>query len=161
MASPPRQPASDEGSRGEESYVAPKREPPRPDLDHGTGRDSRPTGTGGSDVSDEADAMLIFGGGASGPSAEGVRRGLRERLETGAGEASRVAVATIQENMRRFLDSLDAILTASPKAVGGLTLDEVEISAQIDGKGNVGLWGIGGTEIAAHGGLKFVLRKKG
>lgn len=112
-------------------------------------------------MSDEADAILIFGGGPSGFPVEGVRRGLRERLETGAGEASRVAVAAIQEKMRRFLASLDAILTASPQQVGGLTLDEIEISAQIDGKGNVGLWGIGSTEIAAHGGLKFVLRKKG
>jgi len=34
------------------------------------------------------------------------------------------------------------------------------VSAEIDGTGNVGLWGIGSAELAAHGGIKFVLRRK-
>lgn len=38
-------------------------------------------------MKEEADAILIFGGGPSGSPAEGVRRGLRERLETDAEEA--------------------------------------------------------------------------
>jgi hypothetical protein len=62
--------------------------------------------------------------------------------------------------MRRFLRSLDSIISASPQEVGGLILDEVEIQAQIDGKGNVGLSGIASAEFATKGGLKFVLRKK-
>jgi hypothetical protein len=111
-------------------------------------------------MSDKKDSILVFGiGEPTAPSPE-VRRGLRERIEGAAATASEVAVSTLQENMCRFLQSLDAIISASPKEVGGLTLEEVEIQAQIDGKGNVGLSGIASAEFAAKGGLKFVLRKK-
>ena len=75
-------------------------------------------------------------------------------------KVSEVAVSTLQENMRFFLSNLDTIISASPKDVGGLVLDEVEICAQIDGRGNVGISGIAGAEVSAQGGIKFVLRKK-
>ena len=39
-------------------------------------------------------------------------------------------------------------------------LDEVEIHAQIDSKGNVGISGVAGAEVAVQGGIKLVLRKK-
>jgi hypothetical protein len=111
-------------------------------------------------MSDREDSILIFSAGEpTSPSSE-VRRGLRERIESAAATASVVTVSTLQENMQRFLQSLDTIISASPQEVGGLTLDEVEIQAQIDSKGNVGLSGIASAEFAAKGGLKFVLRKK-
>lgn len=46
-------------------------------------------------------------------------------------------MSTLQKNMRHYVSSQDAIISSSPKDIGGLTLDEVEIPAQIDGKGNV------------------------
>jgi hypothetical protein len=66
----------------------------------------------------------------------------------------------LQKNMNKFLKSLDTILKNSPQEVGGLKLDEVEINAQIDGKGNIGIAGILGAEVSTQGGIKIVLRKK-
>lgn len=71
-----------------------------------------------------------------------------------------IAVSTMQENMSRFLSGLDAIIGKSPVEIGDWKLDEVEIHTQIDGKGNIGISGILGAELAAQGGIKFVLRKK-
>ena len=105
-----------------------------------------------------AESILIF----AGAEARGkVRRGLGDVVKTASGSLSEIAVSTLQENMRRFLGSLNTILSVPPEAVGGLTLDQVEVSAQIDGKGNVGLWGVGSAELAAQGGIKLVLRRKG
>jgi hypothetical protein len=72
-----------------------------------------------------------------------------------------IALSTLQENMRKFLRSPKTILSIPPEELGGLTLDTVEVSAQLDGKGNVGLWGVGTAELVAHGGIKLVLKRKG
>ena len=77
-----------------------------------------------------------------------------------AAKASKVAMDTLQKNMSGFLGGMDKVMRNSPKDIGGLTLDEVEIYAQIDSKGNVGLFGLVGAEFAAQGGIRFVLRKK-
>jgi len=112
------------------------------------------------EVSDNKDHILIFAGSEAAAPPPDVRRGLGNAMKTATAKASEVAVSTLQENMRLFLESLDTIISASPKDVGGLTLDEVEICAQIDSKGNVGIYGIAGAEVSAQGGIKFVLRKK-
>jgi hypothetical protein len=104
--------------------------------------------------------ILIFTGGEATTSPPEVRRGLGGAMKTATAKASEVTVSILQENMRLFLESLDTIISASPKDVGGLVLDEVEICAQIDGKGNVGISGVAGAEVSAQGGIKFVLRKK-
>lgn len=111
-------------------------------------------------MSNDTDYMLIFSsGGVAVPSSE-VRRGLGDALKNAAAKASEVAVSTLQANMCRFLSCLDTIISTSPKEVGGLTLDEVEIHAQIDGKGNIGISSMAEGEFAAQGGIKFVLRKR-
>lgn len=111
-------------------------------------------------MSDKADYILIFTASEEVVSPPETRRGLGQAMKSAAAKASEVAVDTLQENMCRFLSSLDVIISASPKNVGGLMLDEVEIYAQIDSKGNVGIAGTMGVEFAAQGGIKFVLRKK-
>lgn len=88
------------------------------------------------------------------------RRGVHEAVEKMRASGVRTALSTIQDNMRGFLESLDKIITASPHDVGGLALEEVEVHAQIDGKGNVGIAGLLGAEVATQGGIKFVLRRK-
>jgi hypothetical protein len=71
-----------------------------------------------------------------------------------------VTINNLQDNMRQFLNGIDNIISSAPKEIGGLTLDEIEIHANIDGKGNIGISGIIGAELAIQGGIKFVLRKK-
>jgi len=111
-------------------------------------------------VSNNEKNILIFTGGEVAAPPPDARRGLGGAMKTATAKASAVAVSTLQENMRLFLSNLDNIISASPKDVGGLVLDEVEICAQIDSKGNVGICGIAGAEVSAQGGIKFVLRKK-
>ena len=111
-------------------------------------------------MSKPGDSILIFAGEPLAAPLTEPRRGLRDRIESAATTASSVAVDTLQDNVRRFLSSLDTILGGSPKEVGGLTVEEVEVHVQIDAKGNVGLSGVAGGEIAAQGGIKFVLRRK-
>jgi hypothetical protein len=111
-------------------------------------------------MNDKENSILIFSAGDFSSASPEIRRGLRERIESTAGAVSVITVTTLQENICRFLQSLDTIISTSPKEVGGFLLDEIEILAQIDGKGNVGLSGIASAEFAAKGGLKFVLRKR-
>ncbi len=108
-------------------------------------------------MDDNADRILIFTGGEVSPD---VRRGLGDSLKSAAVQASEVAVSTVQGNLCHFLSSLDTILSASPTEIGGLMLDEVEIHAQIDSKGSVGISGVVGAQVAVQGGIKLVLRKK-
>lgn len=112
-------------------------------------------------MTEKTDSILIFTGSEAAVSGtEKVGRGLSDAMKGVAAKASEVTVNTLQENMHRFLSSLDIIIKSSPKDVGGLTLDEVEIYAQIDSKGNVGISGIASAEFATQGGVKFVLRNK-
>jgi len=113
-------------------------------------------------MADTPDCILIYIADAdeAALTPTGARRGLGDKVTGAAAKASEVSVSTLQENMRRFLSGLDSIISTSPKSIGGLTLDEVEIHAQIDSRGNVGICGFAGAEVAAQGGIRFVLRKK-
>lgn len=88
------------------------------------------------------------------------RRGIRNVAEAAREQGVKTALDTIRNNMRGFLESLDKIIMTSPREVGGLALEEIEVHAQIDGKGNVGIVGLLGAEVAAQSGIKFVLRKQ-
>ena len=111
-------------------------------------------------MTNNIDNILIFTSGDAAIPATEVRRGLGDAMRNVAAKTSEVTVTTLQENMRRFLGGLDVVISASPKDIGGLTLDEVEIQAQIDSKGNIGISGIAEAEFAVQGGIKFVLRRK-
>jgi hypothetical protein len=111
-------------------------------------------------MSDNEDSIVIFSIEETTLPAAEARRGLESALKSATTKASAVTVGILQENLCHFLSGLDTILNGSPKEVGGLTLDEVEIHAQIDGKGNVGLSGVAGFELAAQSGIKLVLRKR-
>jgi hypothetical protein len=106
------------------------------------------------------DTLLIFTDSSEESTNRPVTRGLQETVQHAAAHASAVAVSTLQENMVHFMTCLDTLLRASPKEVGGLSIEEVEIQVQIDAKGNVGIASFIGAETSTQGGLKFVLRKK-
>lgn len=112
-------------------------------------------------MSNITDSILIFTTNQiKAPSSGEAKRGLKKAIKNTMEQAAEVTVGTLQENIRQFVSSLDMIISTSPKEVGGLTLDEIEIHANIDSKGNVGIASIVGAEFAAQGGIKFVLRKK-
>ena len=110
---------------------------------------------------EEKGYMYIFTAGGPVPARPGRSvRGLREVAETARERGVKAAITTIQDNMRCFLEGLGKIIEASPHDIGGLALDEIEVHAQIDGKGNVGIAGLLGAEVVAQSGIKFVLRKQ-
>ena len=76
--------------------------------------------------------------------------GLTRKLE--------VDVSQLAVNINLFLDQMGEVMAKTPNAVGAFQLAEVEVSAQITGKGQVVLWGIGG-EVGAGGGIKFVFKR--
>jgi len=110
-------------------------------------------------MSQETDTIFIYSA-PSNDEPESVRRGLGTALAKKAGELTEVATATLEENMHKFLKGLNNVLEKPVAGMQGFTLDTVEVSVQIDGKGNVGLWALGSAELAAHGGLKLILKKK-
>lgn len=61
-------------------------------------------------------------------------------------------------NVNLFLTQMGNIVANTPDEVGKFLLSEIEVSAEINGKGQVILWGVGG-EVGASGGLKFIFRK--
>jgi hypothetical protein len=110
---------------------------------------------------EEKGYVYIFTAGGPVPAASRrSTRGLRDVAETARERGVKAAITTLQANMRAFLEGLGKIIEASPHDIGGLTLDEIEVHAQIDGKGNVGIAGLLGAEVVAQSGIKFVLRKQ-
>lgn len=61
-------------------------------------------------------------------------------------------------NVNLFLAQMGSVVAKTPDEVGKFTLSEIEVSAEINGKGQVVLWGVGG-EVGASGGIKFTFRK--
>lgn len=111
-------------------------------------------------MANDEETILVFGVSELETLSGEVRRGLGGLIKGAASKASEVAVSTLQDNMQRFLKSVDIIMATSPEEIGGLTLDEIEIYAQIDSNGNIGLTSAISAEIALQGGIRFVLRKR-
>lgn len=68
-------------------------------------------------------------------------------------------VQQLSVNINLFLEQMGAVVAKTPETVGTLHLSEVDVSAEITGKGQVVLWGVGG-EVGAGGGIKFVFKKE-
>lgn len=111
-------------------------------------------------MNENVDMITIFSTPTTAAKPATPQRGVKKLVGAVAGSASEVAVSTVQENLVRFMKAVDAILGSTPKDVGGLELREVEIHAEIDGKGKIGISSIAGAELAAKGGIKFVLRRE-
>jgi len=69
-----------------------------------------------------------------------------------------IDVDQLAVNINIFLNQIGRVMAETPNTVGKFHLAEVEISAEITGKGQVVLWGVGG-EVGAGGGIKFVFKK--
>ncbi len=61
-------------------------------------------------------------------------------------------------NINLFLGQMSGVLSKTPEEVGDFHLSEVTVSAEITGKGQVVLCGIGG-EVGLSGGLQFVFKR--
>jgi hypothetical protein len=61
--------------------------------------------------------------------------------------------------MAGFFEQLREILDTGKDKIGAFTVEEVNVSAQISGDGQVCLMG-SGIKVGVQGGIKFVLKRK-
>ena len=111
-------------------------------------------------MNNDAEMITIFSIPTTAEEQRGAQRGIRDLARSVSQGASQVAVSTIQDNLQRFVHAIDGMFETLPKKVGGLALEKVEIHAEIDGKGNIGISAIGGAQIAAKSGIKLILSRQ-
>jgi hypothetical protein len=63
----------------------------------------------------------------------------------------------LKENLKTFMDSISEVLSGVPKATGGFTLDEIEVTVEVNGEGSLQL--IGGMKVGASGGITLRLKR--
>jgi hypothetical protein len=78
----------------------------------------------------------------------------------GAGikQAKPLKVEVLAENINIFIGQMGTILEHTPEKLGKFNFEELEVHAEVTGKGTISLFGTGG-EIGATGGLRFVFRR--
>lgn len=77
---------------------------------------------------------------------------------TGIKQAKLLKVDILAENVNLFIGQMGTILENTPEKLGKFNFEELEVHAEINGKGTISLLGTGG-EIGATGGLRFVFRR--
>ncbi len=97
-----------------------------------------------------------------------VEEGGKSGIDTGAdyesGERngrkrSRLSAEDLKQNMGEFLDVVEEAFEKAEKPKSGMRLDELELSVEINGKGQVSLLGTGG-EAGAKGAIKLKFKRK-
>ena len=73
--------------------------------------------------------------------------------------ATYVQVETLQTNIIHFLGKMDSVVRSSPDTIGEFDLDRIEIHAETNGEGQVGLLGTG-VSVGATAGITFVLSRR-
>ena len=67
-------------------------------------------------------------------------------------------VSVLRENIKKFLDSVNGMLTDVPELAAPYKLDEIEIKVEVDAEGSIQL--IGGVKVGATGGITFRMTRK-
>jgi len=106
----------------------------------------------------ETKSMWVFTSEPADP--EPGERPLQPRLERPGRAVSRVEVpyASLQANMRDFLDGTHGLVAQELARAGPYAVDTVEVAAQISADGKVGFLGTG-VGIAGQASVKFVFKR--
>jgi TPP-dependent 2-oxoacid decarboxylase len=64
----------------------------------------------------------------------------------------------LQKNVTEFLESMDTVVSNSPKTVGNYSIDSIQINAEISGEGQIGIAGTG-IKVGGTIGITFNLAK--
>ena len=90
----------------------------------------------------------------------GVLRGEpRQAPETVSGERKAVEVEKLKREMKGFLQAMREMLDEAEPPDSKMQLDEVELSVEINGEGQVSLFGVGG-KAGGKGGMTFKFKRK-
>lgn len=79
--------------------------------------------------------------------------------ETKLEKRSRITAIELKQNMNEFLEVIDEAFEKAEKPKSSMVLDEVELTVEINGKGQVSLFGTGG-EAGAKGAIKLKFKRK-
>lgn len=71
---------------------------------------------------------------------------------------AQVDINVLQTNVNNFLVKIDDIVKSSPDKVGKYIVESIEIHAEVNGEGQVGLLGTGVT-VGGTAGITFILTK--
>ncbi len=100
---------------------------------------------------DKQDTIIIFSDSQSSPQLKGV-------ISTRARIPNVINVDDLKTNIQKFLSSMDKVVQSSPEKIGKYSLDTIQINAEINGEGSVGLLGTG-TKLGGSVGISFTLNK--
>lgn len=71
-----------------------------------------------------------------------------------------VEVSKLKQEMRGFLQAMREMLDEAEVPNSKMQLDEVELSVEINGEGQISLFGIGGGKAGGKGGMTFKFKRK-
>ncbi|NJM22133.1 MAG: hypothetical protein HC874_19910 [Richelia sp. SL_2_1] len=72
----------------------------------------------------------------------------------------KVEVSKLKGEMSKFLQAMSETLDEAEKANSKMQLDEVELSVEINGEGQISLLGIGGGKAGGKGAMTFKFKRK-
>jgi hypothetical protein len=82
-------------------------------------------------------------------------RALWNRKKVGMGG---VSPGTLQTQFQKFVGQMYSVLADVPAEVGGFSVDEVQLTAEVSAKGTVNMLGTGG-EVGGSGGITITFRR--
>ena len=71
-----------------------------------------------------------------------------------------VEVSKLKQEMREFLQAMREMLDEAEAPNSKMQLDEVELSVEINGEGQISLFGIGGGKAGGKGAMTFKFKRK-
>ena len=71
-----------------------------------------------------------------------------------------VEVSKLKQEMRGFLQAMREMLDEAEAPDSKMQLDEVELSVEINGEGQISLFGIGGGKAGGRGAMTFTFKRK-
>ncbi|MBD2165450.1 hypothetical protein H6G04_13685 [Calothrix membranacea FACHB-236] len=72
----------------------------------------------------------------------------------------KVEVTKLQQEMKGFLQAMREMLDEAEEPNSKMQLDEVELSVEINGEGQVSLFGLGGGKAGGKGAMTFKFKRK-
>src|SRR5437588_9485431 len=81
-----------------------------------------------------------------------------EATRGGPKQTRPLKVGDLAVNINLFIEQIGGILETTPEKLGKFQFEELEVHAEITGKGSIALLGTGG-ELGAAGGLRFTFRR--
>jgi hypothetical protein len=71
-----------------------------------------------------------------------------------------VEVTKLKEEMKGFLQAMQEMLDQTDLQDSQIQLDEVELSVEVNGEGQISLFGVGGGKVGGKGAMTFKFKRK-